>query len=71
MGLMTSFDALQTEVWLAHQIGEMLKLSYVGELVGGLTTLVDATSYTETTTKKGEKVDYAGLAALAKLMGGK
>jgi len=71
MGLMTSFDALQTEVWLDHQMGELLKLSYVGELVGGLTTLVDATSYTETTSKKGEKVDYAGLAALAKLLGGK
>lgn len=68
MGLMTSFDALQTEVWLDHQIGEMLKLSYVGELIGGLTTLVDATSYTETTSAKGEKVDYAGLAALAKLL---
>ena len=63
MGLMTSFDALQAEIYLDHMFGEILKSEYVAEMVGGLTTLVDATSY------KGETGDYTGLAALAKLMG--
>jgi len=72
MGLMTSFDALQTQIWLDHQIGEMLKKDYVGELVGGLTTLVDATSnIVQTHEKAGAEVDVAGLATLAKLFGGK
>ena len=72
MGLMTSFDALQTEVWLDHQIGEMLKLSYVGELIGGLTTLVDATSdIVQTHEETAGRTDVAGLATLAKLFGGK
>lgn len=65
LGLMTSFDAFQTQVWLDHQIGEMLLRDYVQEAMQGLTTLVDATSYAaETPTKK---VDYTGLATLAKL----
>ncbi|MCJ7633402.1 hypothetical protein MUP77_13570 [Candidatus Bathyarchaeota archaeon] len=72
MGLMTSFDALQTEVWLDHQIGEIIKSSYVGEMIGGLTTLVDVGSNVYQTHEKEEtKVDVAGLATLAKLFGGK
>ena len=72
LGLMTSFDCVQTEVWLDHQIGEMLKLSYVGELIGGLTTLVDATSeIVQTHEETAGRTDVAGLATLAKLFGGK
>jgi hypothetical protein len=71
MGLMTSFDALQTEVWLDHCFGEMLKKDYVGELVGGLTTLVDVGSNVYQTHEREEaKVDVAGLATLAKLFAG-
>lgn len=66
LGLMTSFDALQTEVWLDHIIGEMLKRDYVQQAMAGLTTLVDASRYGET--EKGE-VSYAGLATLAKVLG--
>jgi len=70
LGLMTSFDCLQTEVWLDHCFGEMLKKDYVGELVGGLTTLVDVGSNVYQTHEREEaKVDVAGLAALAKLFG--
>jgi len=70
LGLMTSFDALQTEVWLDHQIGEMLKKEYVQEAMQGLTTLVDAASnVVQTREETAGKVDVAGLAALAKLMG--
>jgi hypothetical protein len=70
MGLMTSFDALQAEVWLDHQIGEIIKSNYVGEMIGGLTTLVDVGSNVYQTHEKEEaKVDVAGLATLAKLFG--
>lgn len=67
IGLITAFDATQTKVWLDHYFGELLKLTYVGEIVGGLTTLVDATSTTE---KYGEEEiisKTAGLATLAKV----
>jgi len=72
LGLMTSFDCLQTQIWLDHQIGEIIKSTYVGEMVAGLTTLVDATSnIVQTHEKAGAEVDVAGLATLAKLFGGK
>lgn len=72
MGLMTSFDALQAEIYLDHMFGEIIKSTYVGEIVGGLTTLVDVGSNVYQTHEKEEaKVDVAGLATLAKLFGGK
>ena len=72
LGLMSNFDALQTQVWLDHQIGEIIKSNYVGEMVGGLTTLVDATSnIVQTREEAAGRTDVAGLATLAKLLGGK
>jgi len=72
LGLMTSFDCVQTEVWLDHVMGEMLKAEYVQQAMQGLTTLVDVGSNVYQTHEKEEaKVDIAGLTTLAKLFGGK
>jgi len=69
IGLITPFDQIQTKIFLDHYLGELLKLSYVGECVQGLTTLVDATSMSTSTPTT--KSDYAGLATLAKVLSGK
>jgi len=73
LGLMTSFDCLQTQVWIDHIIGLMIQSDRVQEAMGGLTTLVNAgtnvygTHAVEET--KREAADWTGLAALAKLFG--
>jgi len=70
LGLITSFDCVQTEVWIDHVMGEMLKKEYVQQAMQGLTTLVDATASTvQTGMETAGKVDVAGLAALAKVLG--
>jgi hypothetical protein len=65
MGLMSAHDAVQTCAWVDHVMGEMLKAGYFKESLGGLTTLVNATSETGA---GGEKA--VGLASLAKLLAG-
>jgi len=70
MGLMTSFDALQTEVWLDHVLGLFIAQEWLQQGMTGLTTLVDVGSNVYQTHEKEEaKVDVAGLATLAKLFG--
>jgi hypothetical protein len=70
MGLITSYDQIQTKTWLDHIYGEMLKKDYAMAAVQGITTMVDATSTSTSTTKEGttEKDRYAGLATLAKVL---
>jgi hypothetical protein len=70
MGLITSYDQIQTKTWLDHVYGEMLKKDYAMAAVQGITTMVDATSTSTSTTKEGttEKDRYAGLATLAKVL---
>lgn len=69
LGLMTSFDCVQTEVWIDHVMGEMLKKEYVQQAMQGLTTLVDATASTvQAGIETAGKVDVAGLATLAKVL---
>jgi len=65
MGLMSAHDAVQTAAWLDHAMGEMIKAGYFKESIGGLTTLVNATSETGL---GGER--SVGLASLAKLFSG-
>jgi hypothetical protein len=71
MGLITSYDQIQTKTWLDHIYGEMLKKDYAMAAVQGITTMVDATSTSTTKEGKTEKADYAGLATLAKVFSGK
>jgi hypothetical protein len=65
MGLISSHDAVQAAAWVDHVMGEMLLAGYFKESIGGLTTLVNATSETGL---GGEK--SVGLASLAKLFTG-
>lgn len=62
MGLISAHDAVQTCAWCDHVMGEMLKAGYFKESMGGLTTLVNATSETGL---GGER--SVGLASLARL----
>lgn len=72
MGLMSSFDAVQTEVWLDHVLGLFIAQEWLQQGMTGLTTLVDVGSNVYQTHEKGKaEVDVAGLATLAKLFGGK
>lgn len=63
MGLISAHDAVQTCAWCDHVMGEMLKKEYFKESIGGLTTLVNATTETGV---GGERA--TGLASLAKLL---
>lgn len=65
MGLISAHDAVQTCAWVDHVMGEMLKAGYFKASIGGLTTLVNATSETGL---GGEK--SVGLASLARLFAG-
>lgn len=64
MGLMSAHDAIQTAAWFDHCFAELLKKDYFSQGIGGLTTLVNATSETG----GGERA--TGLASLAKLFSG-
>ena len=68
MGLMSAHDAVQTAAWCDHVMAEMIKAGYFKEAINGLTTLVNATSVTGAGEKTGPS--WAGLAGLAKVMGG-
>jgi hypothetical protein len=65
MGLVSAHDAVQTCAWVDHTMGNMIRMGYFKEGIGGLTTLVNASSETGL---GGER--SVGLASLARLLGG-
>jgi len=65
MGLISAHDAVQTAAWFDHCFNELLKKSWFDSGIGGLTTLVNATSVTG-----GKNPSWEGLAGLAKLFSG-
>lgn len=68
VGLISAHDAVQTAAWCDHVMGEMLKAGYFKESIGGLTTLVNATSVTGTGKTAGPS--WIGLAGLSKILSG-
>lgn len=66
LGLISAHDAVQTAAWFDHCFAELLKKSWFDSGIGGLTTLVNATSVTG-----GKAPSWEGLAALGKILGGK
>jgi hypothetical protein len=65
MGLMSAHDAIQTKAWVDHVMGLMITAGYFKDSLGGLTTLVNATSITGAGKTAGPS--WEGLAALGKL----